>query len=77
MKKNNQKTNSYDGTIMDIACADIINKKIYVTSGTMKRSMRFGSASAKLINEFKATYPSYKVEVNDAFFLLHLNVIPA
>ena len=77
MKKNNQKTNSYDGTIMDIACTDIINKKIYVTSGTMKRSMKFGSAAAKLINGFKAKYPSYTVVVNDAFFLFHLNVIPA
>lgn len=74
--KTNYKNNTNEN-IMEIACADIRMKKIYVTSGTMKRGLVFGSDAAALINQFRTQYPTFKVEVNDAFFLRNLRVVPA
>ncbi len=77
MKKRTVSSNSNNENIMELICADIINKKIYVTSGTMKRSLSFESYASSLINKFKALYPDYNLEVNDIFFLMHFHVLPA
>ena len=61
---------------LNLVCADIRNKKIYVTSGTMKRSILY-TAAADLIREYEARYPGFKVEVNDRFFLKQFGVMPA
>lgn len=61
---------------LNLVCADIRNKKIYVTSGTMKRSILYTVAS-DLIREYESRYPGFEVEVNDRFFLKKFGVIPA
>lgn len=61
---------------MNIVCADIHNEKLYVTSGTMKRSI-LSTEEASLINEYKERYPEFEIEVNDLFFLSVFGVIPA
>lgn len=61
--------------LLNLVCADIRKKTIYVTSGTMKRSILF-TAAADLIREYKARYPDFEIEVNDKFFLRKFGVMP-
>ena len=51
-----------------LICADIRNKKLYVTSETMKERRRFNSGATSLINSYCAKYPDFALEVNDLFF---------
>ena len=57
---------------LEIACADILNKKIYVPSDVAKRARVLTSEAANVIREFQRNYPGYKVAVNDKFFWTHM-----
>ena len=63
-------------TYVDVILADIPNKRIYVTQETMKRSILCIS-TVEMIKEYKDRYPTFKLEVNDAYIKKTLGFIPA
>lgn len=49
---------------MSLVCADINNRKLYVTSYTAKMAKQMGHPAAELLAQYKAMYPTYKVIVD-------------
>ena len=68
-------TNTDNELFVIFVCADIRNRKIYVTSETMRRSILY-TAAANMICKYKARYPDFEIEVNDKFFLRKFGVMP-
>lgn len=56
---------------MSMVCADIDNRKLYVTSYTAKMAKQIGHPAATLLANYKAMYSTYKVVVDDLFFIEH------
>ena len=63
MKPNNNPKAIY------LIIADIINKKLYVTSETMKEARKFGSVADELINQYRKKYPRFTLETNDLYVM--------
>lgn len=60
---------------MSLVCADINNRKLYVTSYTAKMAKQMGHPAATLLAQYKAMYPTYKVVVDDLFFIEHFFLV--
>ncbi len=66
-RKMNRSNASKEDYLTQVVCADPYEKKIYVPSGTMEDIRKYGSC--KVLEEFQKRYPTFKVEVNDEFFI--------
>lgn len=53
---------------VELVCADLQKKKLYVSSGTLERAHKLNSEAANLIRAYQKRYPFYKLERNDLFF---------
>lgn len=62
---------------MDLVCADIYNKILYITSSTSLRLVSKNVETLSLINKYQKKYPDFSIEVSDSFFFKFINCVPA
>lgn len=54
---------------LTVACADVANRIIFVSSLTNDLAKKGNKAAKGLIDEYKTNYPFYRVVVSDEIFL--------
>ena len=72
----NMKKQQENEFYVDLVCAAIEEKKLYIPSPTAKRAKEGNKETIELIERYKRMYPEYQPTVNDFFFLKFVGVVP-